>query len=65
MSSAMRSRAGLYGEYPSLEPDKLDEGDLKWNSDFRSTYATLIEDWMGLDAQPILGGNFEKIDFMK
>ena len=58
-------KGGLYGEYPSLEPDKLDEGDLKWNSDFRSTYATLIEDWMGLDAQPILGGNFEKIDFMK
>ncbi len=58
-------KGGLYGEYPSLEPDKLDEGDLKWNSDFRSTYATLLEDWMGLDAQPILGGNFEKVDFMK
>ncbi|HZA24306.1 MAG TPA: DUF1501 domain-containing protein, partial [Dehalococcoidia bacterium] len=31
-------KGGLYGEYPSLEPDKLDEGDLKWNNDFRGTY---------------------------
>ena len=58
-------KGGLYGEYPSLEPDKLDEGDLRWNNDFRSTYATLLEDWMGLDAQPILNGSFEKFDFIK
>ena len=58
-------KGGLYGEYPSLEPDKLDEGDLRWNNDFRSTYATLLEDWMGLDSQPILGGAYEKFDFIK
>ena len=58
-------KGGLYGEYPSLEPDKLDEGDLRWNNDFRGTYATLLEDWMGLDAQPILNGSFEKFDFIK
>ncbi len=55
----------MYGEYPSLEPDKLDEGDLQWNNDFRGTYATLLEKWMGLDAQPILGGSFEQFDFIK
>ena len=58
-------KGGLYGEYPSLEPEKLDEGDLRWNNDFRGTYATLLETWMGLDAQPILGGSFEQIDFIK
>ncbi len=58
-------KGGLYGEYPSLEPDKLDEGDLRWNNDFRSTYATLLEKWMGLDAQPVLGGNYEQFDFIK
>ena len=58
-------KGGLYGEYPSLEPDKLDHGDLQWNSDFRSTYATLLEQWMGLDANPILGGTFEQLDFIK
>jgi len=50
---------------PSLEPEKLDSGDLHWNNDFRSTYATLLEQWMGLDANPILGGTYEQFDFIK
>ena len=58
-------KGGLYGEYPSLEPQKLDEGDLQWNNDFRGTYATLLEKWMGLDSQSILGGAFEQFDFIK
>lgn len=58
-------KGGLYGEYPSLEPEKLDEGDLRWNNDFRSTYATLLEQWLGLEAQPILGGQFEQYDFIR
>ena len=58
-------KGGLYGEYPSLELDKLDEGDLQWNNDFRGTYATLLEKWLGLDSQPILGGSFEQFDFIK
>ncbi len=58
-------KGGLYGEYPSLEPEKLDSGDLHWNNDFRSTYATLLEQWMGLDANPILGGTYEQFDFIK
>ena len=57
-------KGGLYGEYPSLEPSKLDSGDLQWNNDFRSSYATILEDWMGLDANPILGGTYEKFDFI-
>ena len=58
-------KGGLYGEYPSLEPSKLDEGDLQWNTDFRGAYGTLLEDWMGLDAKAILGGSFEQFDFIK
>ena len=58
-------KGGLYGEYPSLEPDKLDQGDLQWNNDFRGTYATLLEKWMGVDANPVLGGQFEQFDFIK
>ncbi|MCH8799713.1 MAG: hypothetical protein IH963_02265 [Chloroflexi bacterium] len=48
-----------------MEPDKLDSGDLHWNNDFRGTYATLLEKWMGLDANPILGGTYEQFDFIK
>jgi uncharacterized protein (DUF1501 family) len=58
-------KGGLYGEYPSLEPEKLDSGDLHWNNDFRSTYATLLEQWMGLDANPILGATYEQFDFIR
>jgi len=58
-------KGGLYGEYPSLAPEKLDEGDLQWNNDFRCTYATLLEQWMGLDAKAILRGSFEQLDFIK
>jgi uncharacterized protein (DUF1501 family) len=57
-------KGGLYGEYPSLAADKLVEGDLCFNNDFRSTYATLLENWMGLDSKPIVGGEFEKFDFV-
>ena len=53
-------KGGLYGEYPSLEPSKLLEGDLHYNNDFRSIYTDLLEDWLGLDAAPITNGNFEK-----
>ena len=58
-------KGGTYGEYPSLERNKLDEGDLQWNNDFRGAYATLLEKWMGLDSKPILGGSFEQFDFIK
>jgi uncharacterized protein (DUF1501 family) len=57
-------KGGLYGEYPSLEAGKLLEGDLHYNNDFRGTYATLLERWMGLDAKPIVGGSFEQLDFL-
>ena len=57
-------KGGLYGEYPSLEQDKLNEGDLQFNNDFRGLYSTLLEKWMGLDAKPIVNGSFEQLDFI-
>ena len=57
-------KGGLYGEYPSLEADKLLEGDLHYNNDFRGMYATLLERWMGLDSKPITGGSFEQLDLI-
>jgi uncharacterized protein (DUF1501 family) len=58
-------KGGLHGEYPSLAADQLVEGDLKFNNDFRGLYTTIVEDWLGLDAKPIVGGSFEKLDFVK
>ncbi|NQW22026.1 MAG: DUF1501 domain-containing protein [SAR202 cluster bacterium] len=57
-------KGGLYGEYPSLDDDKLDAGDLQFNTDFRSVYSTILEKWMGLDAKPIVNGEFEQLAFV-
>ena len=55
---------GFYGEFPSLrEEDQLD-GDLHFNNDFRSTYSTIVEKWLGLDPVPITNGKFEQFDFI-
>jgi len=58
-------KGGVYGEYPSLEESKLLEGDLHFNNDFRGLYSTLLEKWIGIDAQSVVGGNFEQMAFMK
>ena len=57
-------QGGLYGEFPSLEEKDQVEGDLKFNNDFRSTYATILDKWLGLDPDPILNGQFEQFDFI-
>ena len=54
---------GLYAEYPSLERDKWEKGeDLAHTIDFRGIYGTVIEQWLGLEAAPIVYGNFEQIN---
>ena len=51
-------RGGHYGTLPSLT--RLDEGDnLIHTTDFRRVYATLIEGWLGADAQQVLRGRYE------
>ncbi len=44
---------GLHGKYPSLTD--LQSGDLKYNVDFRSVYASLVNDWLDGDARTVLG----------
>ena len=54
---------GLYSEYPSLERDKWEKGeDLAHTIDFRGIYGTVIEQWLGLEAAPIVYGTFEQIN---
>ena len=55
---------GLYGEYPSLEEREQLEGDLHANNDFRGTYSTILERWLGLEAKPIVNGQFEQFEFI-
>ena len=57
-------KGGMYSNYPSLKPEDLTQGDLEPNYDFRGLYSTVIDKWMGLDAVPIVGGQFEKMAFV-
>ena len=53
---------GLYSEYPSLDPVDWEGGeDLKHTIDFRGIYGTVLEQWLGIDARPIVKGDFEQI----
>ncbi len=53
------AKKGLVGEHPSF--DDLDDGDLKFHTDFRRIYAALLESWLGLPASPIVGEGFEPL----
>ena len=55
-------KGGMYGEYPSLADDDQLEGDLHYNNDFRSTYTSVLEQWLSLDAAPIVNGRYEAFD---
>ncbi len=57
-------KGGMYGTYPSLKPEDLTQGDLAPNYDFRGFYASIVEQWLGLDAAPIVGGNYEQMSFV-
>ena len=53
---------GLYAEYPSLDQDQWYSGeDLNHTYDFRGVYSTILEQWLGLDAAPIVDGTFEQL----
>ncbi len=55
---------GMYGEYPSLKEEDHLEGDLHFNNDFRSTYSTILERWLGMEAAPVVNGHFEQFNFL-
>jgi uncharacterized protein (DUF1501 family) len=58
-------QGGMYGAYPSLKIEDQLEGDLHFNNDFRCTYATLLEQWLGLESPPIVNGQFEQFACLK
>ena len=55
-------RGGLHGTAPSLSPGhptlENNSGDVRYETDFRSVYASLLEQWLGVSSVPILGGDF-------
>jgi uncharacterized protein (DUF1501 family) len=55
-------KGGVYGDHPSLTD--LDNGDLKYATDFRSVYATVLERWLGHDPSDVIAGNFGSVAFV-
>jgi uncharacterized protein (DUF1501 family) len=52
-------QAGLIGVHPSLED--LESGDLKFHTDFRSVYATVLQEWLGVAAGEVISGDFPQL----
>jgi uncharacterized protein (DUF1501 family) len=55
-------RGGLYGTAASLRPGdptlENNSGDVRFETDFRSVYARVLDQWLGVDSVPILNGDF-------
>jgi uncharacterized protein (DUF1501 family) len=55
-------RGGLYGTAPQLSPGhptlENNSGDVRYETDFRSVYARILDNWLGVDSVPILNGDF-------
>ncbi len=54
---------GVHGALPSLTD--LDDGDIKFHTDFRRVYATILDRWFGANSADLLGERFEPLDFLK
>ena len=54
-------KGGLYADYPSLDPENHDNGDLAFTYDFRGLYSTLLEQVLKVEAKPIVGGEYEQL----
>jgi uncharacterized protein (DUF1501 family) len=55
-------KGGLYGSQPSL--DALDNGNLRYTTDFRGVYTTVLEQWLKRPAAPILGAGFTPVPLL-
>ncbi len=56
-------RGGLYGDTVSLS--QLDDNrNLRFTTDFRSVYATVMSDWLQTDPAQVLGGTFPTLGFV-
>src|SRR5687767_11864217 len=55
-------RGGLHGTAASLAPGnptlENNSGDVRYETDFRSVYATVLDQWLGVNSVSILNGDF-------
>jgi len=55
-------KAGLHGAHPSLTD--LGDGDLKFHTDFRQVYATVLDRWIGVKSEAVLSKRYAPVPFL-
>ena len=61
VSGALKQK-GFLNSLPNLTD--LDDGDLKFNVDFKKVYATVLDNWLHQSHQSILGKHYETLGFI-
>lgn len=56
-------KKGFYGDQPSLTK-LIDNGNLSFTTDFRSVYATVIDNWLGVPSAALLGQQWPDLGFV-
>jgi uncharacterized protein (DUF1501 family) len=56
-------KGGIIGDQPSLTD--LDDGDLRYKTDFRSVYATILDRWLNADSKAVLGDKYDILDLFQ
>ena len=56
-------KGGMYSRYPETRSEALEQGDLVPNQDFRGVYSTILENWLEVEAAPIVNGTFSSENF--
>ena len=57
-------RGGIFGTAPNLNTDPANPtlensaGDVKWETDFRSVYAKILDNWLGSNSVSVLGADY-------
>jgi uncharacterized protein (DUF1501 family) len=56
-------KAGAVGKHPSLT--ELSAGNLRFHTDFRQVYGTILDQWLGVGSKDVLGAKYEPVEIFK
>jgi uncharacterized protein (DUF1501 family) len=59
-----KAKAGFVGQQPSLTQNVV-QGNLQHNIDFRQVYAAVLDHWLGVRSQDVLGEPFQPVDILR
>jgi uncharacterized protein (DUF1501 family) len=62
-----RAKGRMVGEFPGLAKGLDDDGNVKATADFRGVYASLLEQWLGVDAAQVIpgAGSFQRVALVR